>query len=448
LIGRKAMRRRIADNAEMSGQNYFKEEAAKEMASRNDQRKVPQYAEFENNKPVSPDRLPLNPPHSHIMTKADLSVETISTGRSSPASFRVALPPGPNPYGGGGYPPAVSMPRPYGPVPPVRTPSDRPYPLPPGPTRMGTAIPASRSNPSLNSTNMPPRSNYETPVIQPPAVVLDRRTPSAHSDYVPPRRQWGAAPPESRSLRDQYPDTRPYRPEGPKIDTRNLDRTNRMVDNPYVVARPRPAIDRAPVNRGHRRSTSDSGTMVTTYYEDVDPRFDDNPEELESRSGYRMPLPLANVPSQQSRRLPPRFDVGDKTFPGSSLRQTHSDTSLRGNGGGERLGTVDDEDRSGPRSPTASTSSHFTSVSQRGVNPRWQSQSPPRSIGGNNNLGVDGMYTRRNNRPRNDQMNFLSGNPDFELPVNRSGKRGGPIGGGSTPVSSSMDGGRRYPLPI
>jgi hypothetical protein len=54
------------------------------------------------------------------------------------------------------------------------------------------------------------------------------------------------------------------------------------------------------------------------------------------------------------------------------------------------------------------------------------------------------MYTRRNPRPRNDQMNLLSGNPDFELPVNRSGRRNIP---GPVPGIPPIDGGGRYPLP-
>src|ERR1700724_3693910 len=96
LIGRKAMRRRINENSEMSGANYFKEEAAKEMALRNnEQSKVPQYAEFEVNKPISPDRLPLNPSQTRLIgpqgdrTGSDRSGETGSTEDNGPGSFRV-----------------------------------------------------------------------------------------------------------------------------------------------------------------------------------------------------------------------------------------------------------------------------------------------------------------------------------------------------------------------
>lgn len=449
LIGRKAMRRRIAENAEMSGKNYFKEEAAKEMALRNnDQSKVPRYAEFEVNKSISPDRLPLNPPQTHLIAdtnRSDQSGETMLTE----GSYKVGLPTGPSPYGGGGYPPAVRMPRPHGPIPPVRTPTiDRRYPPPPG---SGMGLPPSRSNASLNSMNRPPRSNYETPIVPPsPAIGVDRRASSVYSDYVPPRRQWGPGPAESRSLNDEYHDSNRYRPERPTIDTYNLENTDRIVDNPYVAARRTPDIDPVPRDRATRR-TSESGTMIASYYEDVDPRFDDNPEEdLEPTRVYRTPLPPTQTsPLQHARRPSRHLDIGDESLPISTLPRHRSYNSLdgqipRSNGGVG--GNVDDEDRSGPRSPAASTSSHFTSVSQRGVNPRWQPQPPPQFIGGNN-IGNDGMYTRRNNRPRNDQMNFLAGNPDFELPLGRSGKRSGPgAGGGSIPVTA-IDTGGRYPVP-
>src|SRR6202022_437598 len=99
---------------------------------------------------------------------------------------------------------------------------------------------------------------------------------------------------------------------------------------------------------------------------------------------------------------PPTSHHGDPVPP---LRRNFSQNSIDGGPPAN-----DDEYRSGPRSPAASTSSHFTSVSQRGINPRWQ-PAPPPFVGG-------GGDTHRK-APRNDQMNFLSGNPDFELPVSR-----------------------------
>ena len=431
LIGRKAMRRRIDENSEMSGANYFKEEAAKEMALRNsDQSKVPQYAEFEVNKPISPDRLPLNPSQTRLIgaqgdrTGSDRSGETLSSEDNGPGSFRVGLPSGPSPYGAPGYPPAVRMARPYGGVAPVRTPSDRSYPPPPGPpVRQMTP---SRSNTSLNSMNRAPRSGYDLPPpLPPPAIGVDRHASSVYSEYVPPRRDWGAAAaalPVARSMEDDYNDPNPYRPERPKIDTYNLERPNRMVDNPYGAARRSPDIGPAlaPLDRAPNRSrrTSETGTMIASYYEDVDPRFDDTPpEEFDSPAVYQPP------PTSHSNQARHRQRSDDDHSPVSPIRRNYSSNSLEDR---------PDDYRSGPRSPAASTSSHFTSVSQRGINPRWQPAPPPQFV------GETTVYPRRN-RPRNDQMNFLSGNPDFELPVSRSGKRSAPI--------PPLDGGGRYPMP-
>ena len=444
------MRRRIAENAKMSGQNYFKEEATRENANRlNDQDKDRQYAEFEVSRPRSPDRLPLNPVQTHIKANSggDQSVrsaETMSTKSSLPGSYRIGLPSGPSPYSSGGYPPAVRMPTSYGPIPPIRAPSDRRYPptptsekgVPP-PGSLGMGIPSSRSYVSPNSMNQPPRSNYEPPLPPPGPIDVDKHASSVYSDYVPPRRQWVAAP-QSATLNDEYSDNDRYRPERPKIDTSNLDRDDQMVNNPYVAGRQTPEIDPVAIIR-----SPESGTMIPSYYEDVDPRFDDNPEDLEVVTGYGQPPPQPPPPRRRPSR---RSDVGNEGLPTSPspLRRNYSYNSVggrssRGGGGAHGGDNVDDESRSGPRSPAASTSSHFTSVSQRGVNPRWQQQ-PPQFIGGNSSAN-DGMYSRRNRPPRNDQMNLLDGNPDFELPVSRSGRRG------QIQITSPIDAGGRYPVP-
>ncbi|KAK5654420.1 hypothetical protein OQA88_7330 [Cercophora sp. LCS_1] len=57
----------------------------------------------------------------------------------------------------------------------------------------------------------------------------------------------------------------------------------------------------------------------------------------------------------------------------------------------------------GPRSPAESEQSTFTSISQRGINPRWQPPPMP------TNLGVG--------RPPRRPTDILSSNPDFELPT-------------------------------
>ena len=60
---------------------------------------------------------------------------------------------------------------------------------------------------------------------------------------------------------------------------------------------------------------------------------------------------------------------------------------------------------SGNRSPAMSTSSHFTSISQRGVNPNWK-PSPGEAGGPRRGPPLD----------RAGQQQLLTNNPDFELP--------------------------------
>ena len=434
LIARKAMRRRINENAEMSGANYYKEQAAKDFALRtSDSREGPQYPEFKVTKPVSPDRLPLNPSSQNLIAE-NKSGETMSTQSTLPGNHntagvaatsnppRVGLPSGPSPYGGVGYPPAVQMPRPpYPDSPPGSKGNERGYvagqlPPPSPPRTIPGVLPDSRSNASLNSMNRrpPSRQNHDNQYpVPPPPVAAERQASSVYSDYVPPRQQWGSVPTESRSLQDTplEPVDRGYRPERPKIDTSNLENRNLPVYPQRFVS---------PVE-GNRRRSETGGSAVASYYEDVDPRFDDNrEEEMESANAYR---PVAPLTTSNSRRRSNLLDQ-DRYSP---VERDYSHNLLG----------ADFEE--GPRSPAASISSHFTSVSQRGINPRWQ-PGPQQDNGGG---GYGDGHARRNRAPRNDQMNFLSGNPDFELPVSRSGRRNGPGGIGGT----GIDMGSRYPVP-
>ena len=248
-----------------------------------------------------------------------------------------------------------------------------------------------------------------------PAVAsdLNRHASSVYSEYVPARQNWRAGPAVARNPDEDYSDPSRYRPDRPKIDTYNLEET----DNPYT--RRSPGVDINPAIRAPNRSreNTDNGTIIASYYEDVDPRFDDQVEE-EHTSPLEPVNPYINPP-RAARRPSPRRDFDEGVPP---LRRNYSQNSL------ER---PEDDYRAGPRSPAASTSSHFTSVSQRGVNPRWQpAPAAPQFVG---------EYPPRR-KTRNDQMQFLSGNPDFELPVSRSGRRGVPPG-------VAGDAGGRYPMP-
>ena len=76
----------------------------------------------------------------------------------------------------------------------------------------------------------------------------------------------------------------------------------------------------------------------------------------------------------------------------------------------------------GARSPAISEHSTFTSVSQRGVNPRWKP-----------GPGAPGQQIPRRPVNRN-EVNILNSNPDFQLPGGRGagGGRGG-MGNGAYP---------------
>ncbi|OJD17577.1 hypothetical protein AJ78_02328 [Emergomyces pasteurianus Ep9510] len=99
----------------------------------------------------------------------------------------------------------------------------------------------------------------------------------------------------------------------------------------------------------------------------------------------------------------------------------------------------------GAHSPAASETSHFTSISQRGVNPKWRSPETER---------------RREKQIRQDIL--LGSNPDFEIPAGRGGRRGGGPGNRRKPAAPVMppipatppmlnnglnDTGGRYPTP-
>lgn len=78
---------------------------------------------------------------------------------------------------------------------------------------------------------------------------------------------------------------------------------------------------------------------------------------------------------------------------------------------------------SGSRSPAESERSTFTSISQRGVNPRWN---PPPPMPG------QGLYPPpQQRRPQQQRQDMLLDNPDFQMPG----------GGGRAPASRGAGGG-------
>ncbi|CAK7245353.1 MAG: regulator of ime2 [Sporothrix thermara] len=127
------------------------------------------------------------------------------------------------------------------------------------------------------------------------------------------------------------------------------------------------------------------------YIEDVDPRF---AEPVNSRTppGFRNLPPLAVAPNNASY----------------------------------------DDIPQGSRSPAESERSNFTSISQRGINPRWNPP-PPNLMPG---FGGQGQMAPRRPPVRDTNETLLNSNPDFMLPsANR--RPGRPPGPGSGNASSS-----------
>ncbi|KAF1983808.1 pali-domain-containing protein [Aulographum hederae CBS 113979] len=269
----------------------------------------------------------------------------------------------------------------------------------------------------------------------------DVPNPSAYSgdeSYVPPRAGWAQHSAQNSS--QNLPRTQPTSPE-------------HSLSPP---GRPSTASSR------HRRMKSDE------YYEDVDPRFAQpssqvssqplSPQDPRPMSPHHALSPPQNIAIPASLMPGHQQPRGDNSFqPGAAQNQMHppqNPHSLHPHGPPHQpnldIGDDADLDRltSGQRSPAASETSNFTSVSQRGVNPHWAGGGPNYAYGphGGSNLGPGPQGPRRG---REDVL--LAGNPDFQLPGvgapgrgGRGGGRGGAPGRSQGPVGG-LTGVSRYP---
>ncbi|KAK6339706.1 regulator of ime2 [Orbilia javanica] len=233
----------------------------------------------------------------------------------------------------------------------------------------------------LAAVGHPGQQRTPSPALQSPASKYSQE------EYVPPRTAWAASGKESP------------RPEGALAEL--------PVELPTVNSPPQPTHPSSPPRP--RRSQD--------YYEDVDPRFESSPNPTGIPAiltpGYTPP------PTMALAEYPP--DTREERG-GAPPAQREP----RGNNSNNNVAYQDpsgsyEELQPGQRSPAMSTSSHFTSISQRGVNPRWQGE------------GAPNMPTRDPRRPRQ-QDQILASNPDFELP-----RAGGGGGGGGV---SAVGGGR------
>lgn len=198
-----------------------------------------------------------------------------------------------------------------------------------------------------------------------------------------------------------------------------------------------------PPNAMHTRKPSGGSA---NYYEDVDPRFvepdvnvmSSNPTDTIASSGALMDMNDARHPSAN----PAPLNIHKNAAPNMPLNDSNSSGLAEGSAGNSAGVSYSYENlhEIGARSPAASEASHFTSISQRGVNPNWRpgpGDIMPGMPGGGAPGGAGGAagpggYLRPNQAQAQMRRDVLLGNnPDFELqlPSGRGrGGRGGAMG--------------------
>ena len=266
--------------------------------------------------------------------------------------------------------------------------------------------------------------------------------------YVPPRSQW--AQPEPLQQR-QYT-TSPLASGAIMNDSSS----SALPSSGALPLSPVQASPASPQNR-HRRAGSES------YYEDVDPRF---AIEEPSDDGFRdSGVPSALTPGGMTPGAITGLPGGYPATPGAQQHTHGYRTQAPPNpdylhpkyAGGAAQGAVGANDSHSNSEPSldpshgsfdggserTSEASHFTSISERGVNPNWR----PGSVSGGSTYAPPSSAAAVQRR-REDVI--LTGNPDFSIPGMRGGRPGGQRGG--MPAASAVGGGLtpmgRYPTDI
>ncbi|KAH7176568.1 SUR7/PalI family-domain-containing protein [Dactylonectria macrodidyma] len=163
----------------------------------------------------------------------------------------------------------------------------------------------------------------------------------------------------------------------PRAGWNQSGRSSPRAPSPLVLGR-----QAAELPVGHTSPPPQANT-AGNYYEDVDPRF------------------ASNTPPGTGNNLPP------------PIEPIYEDIHVN---------------NPGTRSPAEST---FTSISQRGVNPRWNpSPNPPPPV-----PYQQGPPTRRPVNQQQQRQDMILDNPDFQLPGARS-KGGGMVPGSAYPPGS------------
>ncbi|KAK4543403.1 hypothetical protein LTR36_005546 [Oleoguttula mirabilis] len=274
---------------------------------------------------------------------------------------------------------------------------------------------------------------------------------SNYSDqaYVPPRAQW--APQQQQQQRHLGADAvspMDSASSGPQ-SSNAMPSSNAL---PYSPVQASPTLPRQAHHAPkHVRNGSEA------YYEDVDPRFAIDPaSEVGSSHDQPGPLPSAltpgaggyagynpqarmhspnhlhppssrNIPSYVSGSASGGSTDNDHSTPASLLGEQQQQRTTRGQGlGGSGDGPADHSSYEnlpeGARSPgEGSEASHFTSVSQRGINPNWRPG--PGSAYAGSAMGAPSSASAVQRR-REDVI--LNANPDFSLPgMGPSGRNAG-----------------------
>lgn len=214
-----------------------------------------------------------------------------------------------------------------------------------------------------------------------------------------------------------------------------------------------------PPQPGHNRLNSGGDH----YIEDVDPRFADAepPANIDGDRGAAM-LPSALIAGfGANRAASPRTESSSPSQIAPLASEQFRSRPLLNDDGPEMLPYSEfPEDYEGPRSPgAASDTSHFTSISQRGINPMWR-PGPGEMPMGRGGPAYGYQPQRGPPRPRQEDV-VLEANPDFSIPgVTAPGRgrnigargRGGFAGGpGKAPMAATGIGmglgaaGGRYP---
>lgn len=161
----------------------------------------------------------------------------------------------------------------------------------------------------------------------------------------------------------------------------------------------------APISNNHNNTIDRS----SDYYEDVDPKFAEPARQ--------------NPPPMPSSLMPGPYSSNPNLLSAPQQPQQLSDPNL------PRTSSYDDLP-DGSRSPAASEASHFTSVSQRPVNPAWRPEmgAPAGNFGPYNGRGGP-----RPMRPEDVILDANAANPDFAIPgvgMGRGRGRGAFVGRG------------------